>query len=351
MAISYDRFLEWAEKRWNGDLVVQGNEIKVNSIFEEDHKHHLWCNPSGGKKALPDGVFHCWKTDRKGSLVSLVMHVDQCSYDEALDILDGTNTSMSVLEKQLDEIFTAKYSTLDAYNIQPKSENFLALPPHCFLIDDLPASHEYRIAAEMHLENRKIPTTGLYICTDGKYKNRIVIPYYDESGRLIYFNARYLFNSKEVPKYRGPEKEIGVGKGDVVYMTEWAAKGSKVYFTEGEFNAKSLRIAGFFSGAFGGKAITEVQAQIIWEHQYIPVISLDGDKAGTSALPTATANLLKRMERIHYIRPPAKFKDWNNMLVASGPQVIHQYVLMTEKIYHPYSGSLDLNAKKLDDYL
>ena len=77
---------------------------------------------------------------------------------------------------------------------------------------------------------------------DGRYKGRIIIPYYDKIGNLIYFNGRHLGNSK--CKYLGPPKDIGVGKEDVVFMAgKWPETGSIIYLCEGEFNAISLREA------------------------------------------------------------------------------------------------------------
>ena len=78
MPIDFDTFVNWAENRFD-KIQVKGKEVCLNSIFaENDSKFHLWCNPYGGKHERTFGVFHCWKTDRKGSLVSLVMEVDKC---------------------------------------------------------------------------------------------------------------------------------------------------------------------------------------------------------------------------------------------------------------------------------
>src|SRR3990167_8124291 len=103
MAVNFNAFRQWAESRFS-DVIVKGKEIRINSIFEEDTGHHLWCNTEGGKKKRKNGVFHCFKTDRKGSLVTLVMEVDKCDYDEAITALKG-QTSVRALEKRLEEFF------------------------------------------------------------------------------------------------------------------------------------------------------------------------------------------------------------------------------------------------------
>ncbi len=65
MGVDFDSFRQWAEDRFNGDILVKGNEIRINSIFTEDHKHHMWCNPYGGKHQREDGCYRCWKTGEK----------------------------------------------------------------------------------------------------------------------------------------------------------------------------------------------------------------------------------------------------------------------------------------------
>jgi hypothetical protein len=86
MAVDYNKFFDWAQSRF-GNPEIRGNEICVNSIFTEDAKKKLWCNPSGGKNRIRHGVYHCWKTDRKGTLVSLVCEVDKISKNQALEVL------------------------------------------------------------------------------------------------------------------------------------------------------------------------------------------------------------------------------------------------------------------------
>ena len=270
--IDFDKFLSWAESRWDGDVIVKGNEVKVNSIFKDDYEHKLWCNPSGGKGEFPHGVYHCWKSNEGGSLVSLVMDVDKCSFEEALHILDTGDISLLNIEKKLEDMLLQQLPVL------PRVKDKIDIPEHTHLISSLPESNIYRAEAEIYLSSRHLSPTGLMVCTDGDYKNRIVIPYYDRKGNLIYFNSRYLGSSKKIPKYLGPPKEIGIGKGDVIYMPTWPENGSKVYLAEGEFEAQSICKTELNGGAFGGKSISEEQAYLLKNDQ--TVLCFDNDKAG-----------------------------------------------------------------------
>lgn len=325
MAIDFDAFLSWAEKKFEGDVVVahEKGEIKLNSVFCEDCKHHLWCNPSGGRNGRKHGVYRCWKTDRRGSLVSLVMHVEGCSYEEALEKLGTADMSMAELEKKLEAVFWGKPV--------PDEREFLGLPPGTVPVSSLPQNNYFRISAELHMESRRLPVDGVLVCTEGEYSDRIVIPYYDRGGDVVYYNSRYLGSDKKSPRYMGPPAgEKGLGKGDVVYMTSWPDPGAKVYFCEGEFDAMSLKAAGFHAGAYGGKSVSESQAIII--SQYVPVICLDGDASGKDALPAAGDALLSHgVREICYVRPPEGYKDWNDLHKAVGPKVVRHYVLKNER--------------------
>jgi hypothetical protein len=336
MAIDPEKFIEWAESRFDS-VVVKGEEVQINSPFTEteDTKHKLWCNPYGGKKDIENGVFHCWKTDKKGSLASLVMIVDKCDFPTAMQMLGGEDMKIRRLEQKLEELFSKKWKKKED-NQELEEEEFqdlskLEIPPFCPLISELPSSNFHRSKAESYLKGRKLEIGDLRIGTSGDYRERIVIPYYDRYGKLIYFNSRYIGDKDYVLRYKGPHKSIGVGKEDVLYMPEWPKVGSKIYLTEGEFDALSIYKANMFAGAFGGKNLSEKQIEML--RPYHPVLALDTDKAGKDGLSRMAQFLkTKGFDTISFIRPPKKFKDWNAMLQEVGTPGIIWYINKNEKI-------------------
>jgi len=320
MAVDFDAFLRWCEDRFY-DVQVSGNEIKVNSIFKKnDQDHKLWCNPYGGKKGIELGCYRCWKTDRRGTLAGLIMEVDGCSFRDALEILGG-ESSFEDLEQRVEE-FWEQESTKDT----PKEEVKLELPLCSYLLTSLPTGNPYRYKAEKILSKRKLPIEGLYVCMAGTYKNRIVIPYYDENGKLIYFNCRAM--ADEYPKYLGPPKELGVGKADVIFMPKWY-RGGKLYFTEGEFDAITLSMCDFQSAAIGGKSLSTTQLNIL--KGFYPVIAGDNDNAGKTALMVIGEALLGYGLKLNYVMPPEGYKDWNAMLEDFNTEVVKGYILKSEK--------------------
>ena len=341
MSIDFDKFLGWAESRFD-DVSVRGDEILLNSIFCDDRKRHMWCNPSGGKTGCRSGVYHCWKSDRSGSLVGLVMLVDKCSYEEAVDILGAPSEGgLEELERRVMEIFEKKPAQ-DSDEIQTKS---LSLPENCYLLDELPSYNEVRKSALEYLASRMISPEGLFVCTRGRYRNRILIPYYDPDGNLFYYNGR-LIGSGDGLRYLGPPKELGIGKGDVLFVPRWPSPGEKIYITEGEFDALTLRQAGFSSAALGGKNMSERQIEMI--KKYSPVLCLDTDDAGSKATYSIASQLMARgILNVRYVRPSVQYKDWNALLVAKGPKILSAYVNSKEKEYNPSPGAGDWESLRL----
>jgi len=316
MLVDFDTFLGWAEARF-GDALVAGKEIKVNSIFTDDHKHHLWCCPE-------KGVFHCWKTDEKGSLTKLVAVVDGCSFSEAAERIGARHTnSVRIMEERLREIHG-----------QPKSSTGkMVLPPSTFRIASLSSDNHYRRNAEAYIKSRKLPLGNLMVCIAGEYKDRIVIPYYDQDGNLVYWNSRDL-TGKHYLRYRGPKKEdVGTGKEDVLWMDGWPKPKTKIYLTEGEFDAMSLNLTSLTAAACGGKSVSEKQLEML-KHNKI-AIAFDADKSGAGALHklgTICEHAQNDME-VTFIRPPTNYKDWNEMLVDAGPRVMAMYIQQNERVF------------------
>ena len=341
MSIDFDKFLVWAESRFD-DVRVSGEEIKINSIFREDRKHKLWCNPTGGKTESQNGVYHCWKTDKKGSLVGLVMLVDNCSFEDALERLDASSGRLDDLERRVQEIFDKKEP-----DRPPATETKgLDMPPSCYLFDDLPSSNRLKREAEEYLESRKIKKEGLFVCTSGRYRNRIVIPYYDKSGSLIYYNGRYVGEQESSLRYLGPPKDLGIGKGDVLYAQTWPSPNEKIYITEGEFDAMSLFQCGFKSAALGGKVLSGAQTEMI--RGCIPVLCLDADGAGGEAMPKIAQRLFSMgFPKVFYVRPCKEFKDWNKLLEKKGEKILKHYVMSQERQYDNSVGGGDWESTKI----
>jgi DNA primase len=326
MRIDHDRFVAWTEKRF-GDVKVSGFEVQVNDPW--------WTNEDG----LPDQDFKCWintdkacyrafKSDHTGHLVEFVMDWEGCDWDEAVEIAGGKD-SLYDLEKKLVEFLNIEQAAEEIAD-----RKFVRLPGQSVLITSQPQNPVCRWAKE-YIEGRRLSPSGFMVCLshteeDRKYKNRIIVPYYGRNGELIYFNTRAL-SKKDKVRYRGPsKKEFGVGKGDVLWMSDWPISKSKIYLTEGEFDAMSLAKCGFHAAACGGKTLGDTQIEIL--SPYRICLSFDADKAGKDVYEISQSLLAKGQmliagePRVTMVRPPKQYKDWNKFLVEHDRNIIRMYI-------------------------
>lgn len=344
MAVDYDAFLEWANKKFGPENIKIRNkgEICTHSFFAHqagihDWKYHLWMNPSGGKKELKHGAYRCWKTDAMGSLVGLVSMLDHIPFEEAEEMLCGTS-SLRALERQAHEFFGSKdaYAEIEEETpLPPKAE--VEFPPLTFFIKDMSQSNFKRRDAEKYLKGRKLQPEKYAVCVgDEDFKNRIIIPYYDNDGKLIFYNARTMSKKKDIIKYRKCE---GVDQDTVLYLPEWPKHGERVYLMEGEFDADSVHQAGLFSCACGGKHLSESQIEIL--RDYKVTLAFDSDKWGGIAMNKVGGQLLEKgFADLRYVRPPINYKDWNKLLQERNSHVVRAYIQQFEKPYTFMTASI-----------
>lgn len=321
--IDRDAFIEWANTHFD-NVIIHGNEVQINDIWwiDEfglpDSKNHCWVNTD-------KGCFHAFKSGKHGSVVRLVAEVEGCSWHEANALLGGEN-NIPFLQSRLEELFGYEEpAKITASVVSPK------LPEGTYPIKDLSPNDPMRVKAENYLKSRKIAIGNLMVCVTGKFQDRIVIPYYDRNGNLIYFNSRAL-NEKDKLRYRGPDKDtFGVGKSDVLWMHSWPHDGSEIYLTEGEFDAMSLVQVGLHGGACGGKELGNKQIEML--RPYKITLAFDNDKAGKNSFKIGQGLIGSGFKDLYYVRPPQGFKDWNKLLVDHGEIVLKAYIEKEKKIF------------------
>lgn len=302
--VNYDKFLSWCQENFTNVKPSQ-QEIKIDSIFTEDKKQHLYCNPE-------KNAYHCWKSDKHGNLFHLVSLVSKCSYAEAVKLIGITNRD--VLYKN--PIIKQEVIVDD-----------IKFPNGCFLIKDLQVDDRFIT----YLNNRKLPTHNLLACLSGDYNNRIIIPYYDKNDKLIFWNARCI-DKKNPFRYLVPPKEVvSVGKEDVIYFPQVPEFNSTIFLTEGEFDSLSIWTSGLCSGACGGKILNDKQLRFILNYNI--VLAFDNDNPGREGVSVAGKVLLRNgFNNVTLLRPPVGYKDWNELLVKKNCEVLKNYLLTSKKI-------------------
>lgn len=120
------------------------------------------------------------------------------------------------------------------------------------------------------------------------FRNRVMFPYFDISGKVIAFGGRILGDGE--PKYLNTKDTSVFKKGLNLYALNYAKNEPEgaLLLCEGYMDVISLHQAGF-SGAIAscGTALTAEQGQLISRYGKRIVICYDSDRAGTLATARA----------------------------------------------------------------
>jgi DNA primase len=134
--------------------------------------------------------------------------------------------------------------------------------------------------------------SGLVLFRDGKafdnYRDRIIFPIHNQSGKIAGFGARIIRNNDRAPKYiNTPENEIYV-KSKILYGSFFARhaidKLDECLLVEGYTDVISLHQSGIENVvASGGTSLTPDQLRLIKKYTSNLTILYDGDAAGIKA--------------------------------------------------------------------
>jgi DNA primase len=120
-----------------------------------------------------------------------------------------------------------------------------------------------------------------------RFRNRLMFPIHNESGKIIAFGGRALSKEDE-PKYlNSPETPI-YKKSQVLYNLHYAKesirKEDRAILVEGYMDAIGVTAAGFRNVvASCGTALTDKQVQTIKRHSDVLLVNLDPDTPGNNA--------------------------------------------------------------------
>jgi DNA primase len=129
------------------------------------------------------------------------------------------------------------------------------------------------------------PASAMY----SKFRNRVMFPIANDSGRIIAFTGRTLAtDEKSGPKYlNSPETGI-YSKGRVLFNLDKAKEAIRkldyAILVEGQMDCISVYAAGFHNViASSGTAFTEIQAKLLGRFSKNAVVNFDPDTAGAKA--------------------------------------------------------------------
>ena len=144
------------------------------------------------------------------------------------------------------------------------------------------AQHGYdsKAAAEAGLAGKSKDGPGYF----DWFRDRIVFPIRSQRGKVIAFGGRSMDPNARAKYLNSPETPI-FKKGHCLYnhsaAREAVARGQPLILAEGYMDVIALCQAGFdASVAPLGTAVTMSQLRFLWKMSSVPVVALDGDKAG-----------------------------------------------------------------------
>lgn len=131
------------------------------------------------------------------------------------------------------------------------------------------------------------------------FRNRVMFPICDPSGRVVAFSGRTLSSDSKSPKYvNSPETEL-FKKSDIMFGYHLAKNGIRHYdfslIVEGQFDVVLAHQAGYVNAvAVSGTAFTAHHIELLSRLSSRAVLCLDSDRAGIEATKRAAVPMLER---------------------------------------------------------
>lgn len=179
------------------------------------------------------------------------------------------------------------------------------------------------------------------------YRDRIIFPVHNTSGKVIGFGARLIKSNDKAPKYiNTPENELYV-KSKILYGTYFARhaidKADECLLVEGYTDVISLHQAGIENVvASGGTSLTRDQLRLIKKYTKNLTIIYDGDPAGIKAALRGLDMALEESLNVKLVLVPDN-EDPDSYVRKTGAQAFRNFILHNKKDFILFQ--LDVSLK------
>ncbi len=159
-----------------------------------------------------------------------------------------------------------------------------------------------------------------------RFRNRLMFPIWNESGRVVGFSARTVEADSQGWKYVNTPDSPIFHKGRLLYALNFARtsipKAGAVVLCEGQLDAIAMHRAGVTHAvAPQGTAFTADQATILKRHTSTAILATDNDNAGREAVFKDAAILLPLGFNVKVVRYPGA-KDADETLSKYGADAL-----------------------------
>jgi DNA primase len=207
-----------------------------------------------------ENPWHCWICNKSGKKVSTLFKALNVSREKLTELYGILNTHYKYSKEKNDGLYSST-TTLD-------------LPKEYVPLFKRSESIEYRNAIHYLISKRNVSLSeivkyGIGYCESGEYAKKIIIPSYDDKGKLNYFVGRAYYDSESF-KHKNPD----VSKNCVGFelFINWLLP---LVLVEGSFDAIAVRRNAI---PLFGKTISEDLRKKIIEHKVSKLyICLDKD--------------------------------------------------------------------------
>ena len=263
-------------------------------------------------------IFKCFGCGKSGNTISFVMEHEKLSYVEALrwlankynveieetesspeqKVQQQTAESLFIINQFAQQFFAHELLETeqgqDAGLSYLKERGFNEEVIRKFGLGYAPDGRDVfaRKALAQQFNPELLQKSGLVVMRNDQlvdnYRDRIIFPVHNNSGKIIGFGARLIKSNDKAPKYiNTPENELYI-KSKILYGTYFARhaidKADECLLVEGYTDVISLHQAGIENVvASGGTSLTQDQLRLIKKYTKNLTIIYDGDAAGVKA--------------------------------------------------------------------
>ncbi len=301
------------------ELHKAGKNFKGKSPFSAEKTPSFYVSPDRG-------MYYCFSTSQGGDIFNFIEAMEGVDFKEALKILaqkagvelvpeDPKKKSererlYAVMEEATifyqerlgQEAEAQKYLTDRGVKAETIAKWRIGYAPG-------PPNHGWRESKE-HLESKEytreeLLRAGIIKTTEGGkdpfdvFRDRVVFPMAEPSGKIVAFSGRILHPDEKSPKYVNSPETLLYKKSDLLFGYDKAKTGIRnlnfSLIVEGQFDVVMCHQAGYANTvAVSGTALTLHHVQLLERMSDKVVLALDADQAGINAMKKGADLMLRR---------------------------------------------------------
>ncbi len=310
-------------------------------------------------------IYKCFGCGKSGNTITFLMEHEKYSYVEALRWLAArynieieeteTSPAQKIAQQTADSLYAINHFAMDFFTKQywdteagatiaqsyMQHRGFLKPIVEKFKIGYNPSEKDS--LAKALIQNQFNPElfarTGLVVERNGEwqdnYRDRIIFPIHNTTGKIIGFGARQIAKNDRSPKYiNTPENEIYI-KSKILYGSYFARtaidKANECLLVEGYTDVVSLHQAGIENVvASGGTSLTIDQLRLVKKYTQNLTIIYDGDAAGVKAALRGLDMALEEGLNVQLVLIPDN-EDPDSYVNKVGPDAFREFVQSAKK--------------------